>query len=124
MAEVLTQTPSCYQNGGESTTETSHPFLKRALRQLLANPEPALPVAGSCACRVARMAILLHFISPGRTALGVEATAEKKKRLLHGLCSRVAATGSGSPPMRAFGVHLPASSAFTASEGWGLPSWY
>lgn len=29
-----------------------------------------LPVAGNCACRVARMAMLLHFILPGWTVLG------------------------------------------------------
>lgn len=72
----LAQTPSCYQNGGEATTETPHAFLKGALRELLTKPKRALPVAGSCACRVARMAILLHFILPGWTVLG---TGEEKK---------------------------------------------
>ena len=30
VAEALTQTPSCYQNGGEATAETSRPFLKES----------------------------------------------------------------------------------------------
>lgn len=40
-AEVLTQISSCHQNGGECTTETPRPSLKRASRELLANPKPS-----------------------------------------------------------------------------------
>lgn len=98
-------------------------------KELYKNPSQTqslpLPVAGSCAWMVVRMATLLHFILPGQTVLG---TGEKKKM------RRGSSRGCAGvwPPQEE--VHLlwgllestcrlPLPSQ-ALREGWGLPSWY
>lgn len=103
-------------------------------KELYGNPwqtqSPPLPVAGSWACRVARMAILLHlFILPGQTVLG---TGEKKRRGRRR--RRGSSTGCAGvwPPQEEaqlfWGLsestcRLPLPSQ-PLTKGWGLPSWY
>lgn len=128
-AEGVTRTPCCCQNGADCPTETPRPFLKNSFRRAPRKPKARLYLwlgavpEGWQGWRSSSTSSCPAGQRRGREATGDEKKKKKKnkkrRRLLHGLCWCVAATGRGSPPMRAFGVHLPACSAFTAS-GWGL----